>query len=128
MHRAAFITITGFIGMHAVEPNAFLGCGIRVLIGQRPHMAAGVPFLAIRRASMAADTGIQINHQAKLLGPRYGSGQGCHGFLSPALKRRISGGSGILGGGVSALGWGAVMPSSPGAHFLIFTRRSYQAA
>ena len=113
-----------------VKFNYDAGRGAGVLTGQvgASYLGTGVPFLAIRRASMAADAGIKIYHQAKLLGARCGHGQGCHGFLSPALKRRISGGSGILGGGFSALGCGAVMPSSPGAHFLIFTRRSYQAA
>jgi hypothetical protein len=58
--------------MHAVEPNAFLRGGIRMLIGQRRHMATGVPFLAIRRTGMAADTGIQINDKTKLFGARRG--------------------------------------------------------
>jgi hypothetical protein len=72
MHRATFIAVTGFIGMHAVEPHAFLCCGIRVLIGQGCHMAARVPFLAICCAGMAADTGIEINHKAELFGTRRG--------------------------------------------------------
>jgi hypothetical protein len=35
-------------------------------------MATGVPFLAIRRTGMAADTGIQINDKTKLFGARRG--------------------------------------------------------
>ena len=72
MHRAAFIAIAGFIGMHAVEPHAFLRGRVRMLIRQGRHMAARVPFLAIRCTGMAADTGIKINDKAKLFGARRG--------------------------------------------------------
>ncbi len=54
-------------GMNAVEPHAPGAVAIGVEIGQRPHMAAGIPFLACRRAGVAADADVEIDDEPELL-------------------------------------------------------------
>ncbi len=51
----------------AVEPHAPGALAIGVEIGQRPHVAAGIPFLASRRAGVAADADIEIDDEPELL-------------------------------------------------------------
>src|SRR3546814_14759093 len=50
----------------AVEPYPRLILAVRLLVGQRPGDAAGVPFLAAGRAGVAADAGVQVDHQPEL--------------------------------------------------------------
>ena len=59
--------VAHLIGMHAVEPGAVRIAAVGVLVGQRRRIAAGVPFLAARRAGLTADAGVEIDHQAELL-------------------------------------------------------------
>src|ERR1700751_292226 len=47
--------------MDAVEPHAPGAVGIGAEIGQRSHMTARVPFLAGRRAGVAADANVEID-------------------------------------------------------------------
>src|SRR5205814_9662805 len=60
--------------MDAVEPYAPGVVAIGVEIGQRSHVAAGIPFLASRRAGVAADADVEIDDQPQLLlaRPRFG--------------------------------------------------------
>src|SRR3546814_1726062 len=54
------------VAVHAVEPYPRRILAVRLLVGQRPGDAAGVPFLAAGRAGVAADTGVQVDHQPEL--------------------------------------------------------------
>ena len=38
---------------------------VGVEVGQRGRVAAGVPLLAVHRAGMAADAGVEVDHQAQ---------------------------------------------------------------
>ena len=53
-------------GVDAIEPHAVGARAIGIEIGQRRHLAAGVPFLAARHAGMAADAGVEIDDEAEL--------------------------------------------------------------
>src|SRR5690606_11692353 len=55
------------VAVHAVEPHALRLLAVRTFVGQRPGDAAGVPFLAAGRAGMAADAGVEVDHQPELL-------------------------------------------------------------
>ena len=67
MHGAALRAVADLVGMHAVEPGAVRIAAVGVLVGQRRGIAAGVPLLAACRAGLAADAGVEIDHQAELL-------------------------------------------------------------
>src|SRR5690242_17154903 len=69
--------------MNAVEPHPPSVIAIGAEVRQRSHMAAGVPFLARRRAGMAANADVEIDNEPELLlaGPRFR--QRCHGDPSP---------------------------------------------
>ena len=55
-----------FVGMDAVEKGSRRRRAIGVLIGQGRAVMLGVPALAGDHAGMTADTGIKIDHKAKL--------------------------------------------------------------
>ncbi len=67
MHRAACAVASPapnlLIGMDAVEPDAVGAAAIGLHVGQRRHVAAGVPFLAARHAGLAADAGIEVDDE-----------------------------------------------------------------
>src|SRR5690606_444161 len=56
-----------FVAVHAVEPHAGRILAVGLFVGERPGDAAGVPFLAAGRAGMAADAGVEVDHQPHLL-------------------------------------------------------------
>ena len=66
MHGAAVGADTRFEGVDAVEPHAVRVRPVGIVVGQRRRMAAGVPFLAVHRAGMTADAGVEIDDQAEL--------------------------------------------------------------
>src|SRR5690606_32008398 len=66
VHGAAIGAFAGLVTVHAVEPHAARRRAIGIVVRQRTGYAAGVPFLAGDRTSMAADTGVEIDHQAEL--------------------------------------------------------------
>ncbi len=69
MHGAAGVTFADFIGVHAIEPSAVRVRAVGRLIRQRARDGAlRVPLLAGGRARLAADTGVEIDHQAEFLG------------------------------------------------------------
>src|SRR3712207_8679412 len=47
----------------SVEPDALGADGIGVQVGQRRGVAGGVPLLAVGRAGLAADAGVQVDDQ-----------------------------------------------------------------
>ena len=65
MHRAAGGTFAGFEGMNAVEPDAARFFAEGVEVGERRHMATGIPFLAIDGAGMTADADVEIDDEAE---------------------------------------------------------------
>ena len=53
------------VGVHAVKPDP-IGIGtIRVVVAELTRIGAGVPFLAVDRAGMAPDAGIEIDDQTE---------------------------------------------------------------
>jgi hypothetical protein len=74
---AAGLTLAHLVAVHPVQPGAARFGTVGVLIGQRRRVAAGVPFLAADHACLAADAGVEIDHQAKATGRR-GRGQAGH--------------------------------------------------
>ncbi len=70
------------IGMDAVEPDPVRLGAIGQEIGERRHMAAGIPFLAIDGASMAADADIEIDDEAE---PALGRLRGERGHWAPSF-------------------------------------------
>jgi hypothetical protein len=52
--------------MYPVEPHAMRFRAVRVVVGQRPEVAAVVPFLARDRTGMAADADVEVDYQAEL--------------------------------------------------------------
>src|SRR5262245_376600 len=89
---------------------------MRVLVGQRRGIATGVPFLATGRAGVAADAGVEVDHQPELL----------VGFSRQRGHATASGS--VANCGRSGSKRGAVSPCSSAAAFSMVTRRSYQAA
>ena len=65
MHGAAVRAGAGFVGVHAVQPDAIWMVLIRVEVAQRRGVAGGIPLLAVHRAGMAADAGVQVDDQAE---------------------------------------------------------------
>ena len=66
MHGARAVALTFLEGVNAVEPHPPGAVAIGVEIGERRHMAAGIPFLAGGRAGVAADAEIEIDDEPKL--------------------------------------------------------------
>ena len=66
MHGSRVGTVSGFIGMDAVQPGAARRLAIGVGIGQRRAIAGGVPLLAVDDTGLAADTDVEINDQPQL--------------------------------------------------------------
>ena len=117
MHGLARRTVADLVAVHAIEPGAVRIGAIGVLIRERRGVAPVVPFLAARRAGLAPDAGVEIDHQPKLLRRRLGK-RG-HG-PAPLTAAATGWGSGSKRGEVSA---GSCAPA-----FSIRTLRSYQAA
>src|SRR5262249_47800088 len=78
MHGPPVGAVADFEGVHAVEPHAQRIDAVRLPIGERRHMSAGVPLLAIYCAGMTADTDVEIDDEAELLLAR--GGKGGHGY------------------------------------------------
>ena len=76
--------------MDAVEPNPPGAGAIGVEIGQRPHMAAGIPFLAGSRTGLAADADVEVDDEPELFLARPRLRQRRHAMLLCARRPRIS--------------------------------------
>ena len=128
MHGAAVRALADLVAVDAVQPGAARSRAIRVLVGQRRRMAAGVPFLAGDHAGLAADAGVEIDHQAEPPG-RASRGQAGHrGARNSCPYLETSGRRGqarrrAQRGRIAARS----APPRPGARSMR-TRRSYQAA
>ena len=55
-----------FVAVYAVEEGAGRVATIGVLIAQRCAVILGIPAFAGDHAGMAADAGVEVNHEAKL--------------------------------------------------------------
>jgi len=66
MHDLRIRPRAGFKGVDTVEPDPRRVRLVRIEIGQRRVIAAGVPFLAVDRAGLSADADVQINDQPEL--------------------------------------------------------------
>lgn len=86
MHRAAFGAGARLVGVHAVEPHPVLLRFVGMEIGQRRGVARRVPLLAVHRAGMAADAGIEVDHEAELLAARRGNTG--HAAITPRRRKR----------------------------------------
>ena len=91
-------------------------------------MAGGVPFLAVHRAGVAADAGVEVDDEAELLRARHGRGSAGHravlrGVEAQHVRRRRS----DRAAGAATAGCGSVSAAA-GAQLSTRTRRSYQAA
>ncbi|GGC27376.1 hypothetical protein GCM10011504_01960 [Siccirubricoccus deserti] len=81
MHGAPGLALACLEAVDAVEPDA-LGAGrIGLEVGQRRAVAAGVPFLAVGGAGLAADTGVEVDDEAELLLAGGDFGQAGHAEL-----------------------------------------------
>ena len=128
VHGVAVRSLAHLIAVHPVQPGAARLGAVRVLIGQRRRVPAGVPFLAADHARLAADAGVEIDHQAEPTG-RAGLRQAGHRRARnsrPYLE--IAGRTGRPAGGRSGVNRGALSPASAGSARSTRTRRSYQAA
>ena len=67
MHGAALGAGARLVGVHAIQPDAVWMILISVEIRQRRGMARGVPLLAVHRAGVAANTGVQVDDEAEFL-------------------------------------------------------------
>ena len=65
MHRAAVRAFADLVAVHAVQPSATGLRAVGVLVGERRRMAAGVPFLTSDHAGLAANAGVEVDHQAE---------------------------------------------------------------
>src|SRR5262249_31149401 len=63
VHGPARGAFAGLVGMDAVQPRAVRVFAVRILIGQGSGIAGRVPLLAARRTGMAADAGVEVDHQ-----------------------------------------------------------------
>ena len=88
MHGAARRAVAHLVGVHAVEPGAVRIAAVGVLVGQRRGIAAGVPLLAACRAGLAADAGVEIDHQPELLCGVFPAGWSWRG-LRRGMRRRM---------------------------------------
>src|SRR5690606_20371239 len=59
VHRPARRPLAHLVAMDAVEPRPVRVGAVGVLVGQRRRVAARIPFLAARRAGLAADAGVE---------------------------------------------------------------------
>ena len=72
MHGAPAHLRRVLIGVHAVEPDAVGMPAKGIDVGQRRHVAAGVPFLAGRHAALAADSCVEVDDEPELFLRRCG--------------------------------------------------------
>src|SRR4029077_13972068 len=88
--RSRTLAVAFLEGVDAVEPDAPGARTIRVEIGQRPHMAGGIPFLAGRGAGLAADADVEVDDEPELLAvrPRLRQRGHCDASLSSGRKFR----------------------------------------
>ena len=84
MHRAAAVSAALLVGVDAVEPDAVGVAGIGIDVGERRHVAAGVPFLAARHAGLAADAGVEVDDEAELFLGRAAAGSSSHRLAQAA--------------------------------------------
>src|SRR2546430_1766649 len=87
--RSRALSVALLEGVDAVEPDAPGAGTIRVEIGQRRHMAAGIPFLAGRGAGLAADTDIEVDDEPEFLAVRSRLGQRGHRDASLSSGRKF---------------------------------------
>src|SRR5262249_24491661 len=66
VHGAAARALARLEAVDAVEPNARGRIAPRLVVGQRGHVAAGVPFLAVDCAGMAAATDVEVDDEPEL--------------------------------------------------------------
>src|SRR5688572_19770187 len=66
MHGAAVRALARFEAVDTVEPHARGRIAPGLVVGQRRHVAAAVPFLAVDRAGMAPDADVEVDDQAEL--------------------------------------------------------------
>jgi hypothetical protein len=66
----AGVVVDQLEGVDTIEPHAGWIGAIRFFIGKRSGMAGNVPFLAMDRAGLTADTDVQIDDQAEFFGGR----------------------------------------------------------
>ena len=126
--------LRGLASLEAVDPVEPDAQGIRAIgieIGERRHMAAAVPFLAVDGAGMTTDADVEIDDEAELL--RAGGRQAGHRPRSCRPRnwapwRRISGAGARPGGRGKGWNCGEVSAASSALAFTMRTLRSYQAA
>src|SRR5262249_53335568 len=70
VHGAAGGAIARLEAVDAVDPHAHRVGAVGVLVGQRGHVPAGVPLLAVDGAGMAAHAEIEVDDEAELLPAR----------------------------------------------------------
>ena len=93
MQRPAVGALAHLEGMHAIEPGAMRISPIRVLVRERRRIAAGVPFLAVDRAGVAADAGVEIDDSPRFtvfaVQQQVGAGEGAadDGAAEGAVRR-----------------------------------------
>ena len=91
MHGAAVGAVAGLEGVDAVEPHAQGIGAVGLAIGERRHVPAGVPLLAVDRAGVTADADVEIDDESELLlrsGWRGGEVmRAVHALASPASAR-----------------------------------------
>ena len=131
VHRAPAHIRRVFVRVDAVEPDAVDVAAVRIDVGQRRHVSAGVPFLAGRHARLAADASVEVDDEAKFLVG--GGGEAGHSAASrlarkSAPKASFSAGAEKCGGCTNRSNCGSVKPASSGAHFSMRTLRSNHAA
>src|SRR5688572_2576433 len=129
MHGAAVRAFASLEAVDAVEPDAGGRVAPGLVVGQRRHVAAAVPFLAIDRAGVAANADVEVDDEAELAvrGVRRQRGHGRpRRARNSAPYARSPPGFGSLVFKGSKLG--AVSPASSAAHLRRRTLRSYHAA
>src|SRR5688572_16626827 len=129
VHRAPDRFRRMFERVDAVEPDAVGFAAIGIDVGQRRHMATGVPLLAGGHAGLAADAGVEVDDEAELSFRRCGQASHSAGSTrNSAPKESFSAGGTKWGGCANRSNCGSVKPAASGAHFSMRTLRSNQAA
>src|SRR5690606_18017864 len=127
VHRPARRPLPHLVAVDAVEPRPERVGAVGVLVGQRRRVAARIPFLAARRAGLAADAGVEVDDEAKLLGRCFGQ-RGHSAASRNSAPKEDTAMRTSPPGLTSRSNRGQVSPASSGFAFSICTRRSYQAA
>src|SRR5579872_5538951 len=101
VHRPGAPRALRLVRVDAIEPNTVRIRAVPVVVGQEAGLSAGVPLLAVDRAGMAADAGVEIHHQPQLLRPRWGLRQHRHDALSAVslMRNGLAPGRGAVSAG-----------------------------